>query len=153
MKDKPIIQGINGAASIAGALISTPASLVQNTNAAIQNTKNAVLNSPIQAAIANDQATFGSSSPTYDQSTYQAMQSIMALNNQPSQNAFQLMNKIMRALVDLQAHYVNQNNPAAHTPVIEAIRGLLLQVQQQQSALSLNTNNQSVKVAGILSTK
>lgn len=167
-----VIPVINGLASVGGALINTPASIVQNTNAAIQATKNSVLNSPISTAVSNFEQTFGinqtnlfvpvqkptinfgtsnpvnlnqAGTPAYTPSTYKAMQSIIHLNNTPSQSAFQLMDKTMRTLVDLQQHYMDQNDSRC-SPAIEAIRGMLLQVQQTQSALSLNTNNQTIRV-------
>lgn len=149
-----VIPVVNGVASVGGALINAPAYTVQNTKTAIQNTKNAVLNSPIQTSVSNFENTFSIPQPnpfaplpgvSYTQSTYNAMQSILHLNNTPSQNAFQLMDKLMRALIDLMQHYIDQNSVAV-TQIIVALRALLLQVQQQQSALSLNTNNQTIKV-------
>lgn len=150
----PINAAINGVESIAGTYVGSVGYWLQFGKATVQGTKNTVLNSPLQQAIANDQTSIGnppysspnySPPPAYDQSSLQAGQSLQALNNTPSTNAFQLMDKLMRALIDLQQHYINQNN-AQCTPIIEGIRALLLQVQQQQSALSLNTNNQSVLV-------
>lgn len=149
-----IIPIINGGATIAADLINVPTYTVQNVKAAVQNTKNAVLNSPVQTAVSNFKSQFGIPTPnpyapqpgaSYTPSTFGAVQSIIHLNNTPSQNAFQLMDKTMRTLIDLQQHYIDQNDSRT-TPAIEAIRGMLLQVQQTQSALSLNTNNQTIRV-------
>ena len=139
----------NGIASIGGAFVNAPANTVNNTEAIIQQTKFSIANSPLQASLVNFSTTFNLQNrfnTNYDQSTYNATQAIVALNNTPSQNAFQLMDKIMTAVVALQQHYINQNSSLA-APIIEALRQFLLQVQQTQSVLSTNTNNQAVKVA------
>jgi hypothetical protein len=73
------------------------------------------------------------------------------MNNTPSQSAFQLIDKVMRCLIDLMQHYVDQNNIEC-TQTIVAIRALLLQLQQVQSALSLNTNNQTILVRNYVTT-
>lgn len=149
-----VIPVVNGTTSVGGALVNAPAYTVQNMKTAVQNTKNSVVNSPIQTATSNFKSTFGipTENPyapvpgtSYTESTYNAMQSILHLNNTPCQNSFQLLNKAMRALVDLMQHYIDQNNIEC-TQTIVAIRALLLQLQQIQSALSLNTNNQTILV-------
>lgn len=149
-----VIPVVNGVASVGGALINAPAYTVQNTKTAIQNTKNAVLNSPVQTAVSNFKSTFGIPTPnpyaplpgaSYTQSTFNCMQSILHLNNTPCQNAFQLIDKAMRALVDLMQHYIDQNSLLCSETIV-AIRQMLLQLQQVQSALSLNTNNQTILV-------
>lgn len=129
-----IITGIRGGSSIAAAIIRSPATLVNAHLRFAQNTKNAVLNSTVENAV------------NYDATTYRAVQSILGLNNTPSKNARQLIDKLLRALFDLMQHYTNQNTADA-SPVIEAIRQLIFQVQNVDSAFSANILQSSVKVA------
>lgn len=124
----------NGISSIGGNLISAPAYVYNSTLFQIQSSKNSVLTSTIQNAVA------------YDESTFQATQAMVALNNQPSQNAYQLINKTLTAIAALLQHYTDQNN-AQCAPVIEALRQYMLQLQQIQSALSNNSDVQGVVVS------
>ena len=82
----------------------------------------------------------------FDSSAQYAVNAIVALNFTTSQNGFQHLDKIMTAVVALKQYYINQNNSVS-SPVIVAINQYLLQVQQTQSSLSSNTNNQSVQVS------
>ncbi len=157
---------INGLGSVGGSLINAPAYLANNTIAAIQGTKDAVAGTTVSVvnAINNDtNISFNnlnlknavnpgtSSGVSYDQSTFNATQSLIALNYTPSQNAVQLMDKVQTVLVNFIQHYTNQNN-AACSPVIEALRQYLFQIQQQQSALSQNAANQSAIITTYLTT-
>jgi DNA circularisation protein N-terminus len=127
--------------NVSGSIAATPAYIVSKTNSNLQAFKGPVLGSTV----------YNPNNPFMDQSTYSAMQSIVALNNTPSQNCFQLIDKAMTATVSLQQHYLNQNNSAA-APIIEALRQQLLQLQQIQSSLSLNATNQALNVSTYVTT-
>lgn len=101
-----------------------------NLSQTIQTQKNTVLGATI------------SNSPSYSESTYTAMQSIIALNNTASHGAAQFLNKTQTVLLNLMQHYIDQDQSNLSS-VIEAIRQFLFAVQQTSNVLNLNSNAQT----------
>lgn len=147
---------LNGEANVAAAIYTAPATIYSNLQYQYQTTKSAVDQATVTMAV-NDNLSYGQNSNNgtpasvglqqfpQDASVQEVYKSFIALNNQPSQSGFQFISKALTACSNLQTYYTNQNLSAL-SPALEAVRAFILQLQQTQSALSFNANNQAVQV-------
>ena len=135
----PFLTAQNAVTSISSAIVSSPAYTANGVLQTIQNTKNSVLNAQVQNAI------------SYDESTYQAVQAALSLNNTACQNGSQLLSKSITMYNTMMQYYINQNN-SIYSQIIEALRQYIYQLQQALNSLTQNVagTNQTAKVATYL---
>jgi hypothetical protein len=118
-----LIQASVGVQQIASPFLTAIPTFVNNTSALVNSTQNAVLNSPILFDIA------------YTQATIDAITAMISLNNTPSTNANDLLNKSIAATLAMQGHYVSLNTVDVAN-VIYNLRQFTAQLIRQQQTIA-----------------
>ena len=120
------INAVNiGGQQVAGALMNAPAYTYNNAISNYYATKSSVLNGTVQNSI------------NYNISTLDCIKSINLCNSTASVNANQLQDKIIKATVDLELHFIAQNDPRC-SEVIMSLRQFMGQLQQMKTSSGPN---------------
>jgi prophage DNA circulation protein len=153
---------LNGGTAVVAAIYTAPATVYKNLQFQYQTTKSAVDGATVSSAVNTNlsyvqnfntgvPASIGLAQFPQDASVQQVYKSFVALNSQPSQSGFQFINKALVACNSLETYYINQNL-ASLSAALEALRAYILQLQQTQSSLSFNANNQAIQVQTYVTT-